>query len=138
MASLPRSRCNAPRCRGESVKGSIFCSVHAPPLRDAPSKADLAAYKTNAWNSIRQRVLSTQPLCQCCLLAGRTVAAEAVDHVWPWRSIGKQAFLRNRFQSLCSGCHSRKSALEARGICREFRVGGAVDHTLNDWHRMVQ
>jgi len=137
MPSIPGAQCAFVRCKKGSIKGSVFCSEHSPAPKDAPSREDLSAYRDAKWKRIRARTLSSQPLCQSCLLDNRTTAAEAVDHVWPWRKIGKMAFSHNRFQSLCVACHSRKSALEARGICREFGRSGVVDHELSDWHRLM-
>lgn len=57
-------------------------------------------------------------------------AASVVDHVWPWRAIGPHAFRANRMQSLCPECHSVKTALEQRGVCREF---GVRDWSLADY-----
>lgn len=138
MPSIPNPQCAFVRCKNACVKHSIFCLEHSPPPKDAPSKEDIAAYRTRKWEKIRARTLSANPLCQCCLLERRTTAAQAVDHVWPWRKIGKYAFIHNRFQALCTSCHSRKSTLELRGICREFAQHGVIDHALGDWHRLMQ
>lgn len=136
MPTVPRSRCAKPRCHAPSVPGSSLCADHAPapaPARSlAPSRADLHHYKSRAWESIRAGQLSAFPLCAGCQSRGLVRAASVVDHVIPWRAIGPQAFRVNRWQSLCPMCHSTKTALEARGICREF---GVRDWTTTDWPR---
>ena len=134
MPNLPRSQCATPRCKEASIRGSIHCQGHTPnKLTDAPSRADLGRYKAKSWQSIRRAQLSRQPLCAACLLEQRTTAAAAVDHVWPWRQLSVDAFIRNRFQSLCVAHHSVKTGLEMRGICREYRPMGVRDWTLGDW-----
>lgn len=134
MPSLPPPRCNRPRCRNSARAGSIYCVDHAPASLLAPSRDGLHMYKGSAWQVARATQLSRYPLCAACQLEGRTVAADTVDHVWPWRSLSPDAFVRNRLQSLCGPCHARKTALEGRGICREYRPGGAQDWCLADWH----
>lgn len=134
MPTLPRPRCARPRCHASSVPGSSLCADHVPapaPSR-APSRADLHHYKSAAWASIRAGQLSAYPLCAGCQSRGLVRAASVVDHVVPWRAVGAEAFRANRFQSLCPDCHSVKTGLEARGICREY---GVRDWTVGDWSR---
>lgn len=132
MPTVPRPRCSRPRCHAITRQGSSLCADHAPAptASRAPSRADLHHYKTIAWESIRQAQLSLQPLCAGCKSQGLIRAASVVDHVIPWRKIGPQAFRHNRFASLCVECHSVKTALEAKGICREF---GVRDWAVTDW-----
>jgi len=104
------------------MPGSSMCQDHAPSPRQAPSRKDLHQYKTSAWQTMRQAQLSRQPLCQGCKDQGLIRAASVVDHVWPWRAIGSDAFRVNRFQSLCPDCHSVKTGLESRDIVREYGV----------------
>lgn len=134
MPTLPRPLCSMARCKAPSVKGSSLCVDHAPaptPSR-APSRADLHHYKSKTWASIRAGQLSAYPLCAGCQSRGLVRAASVVDHVIPWRSVGAEAFRANRWQSLCPDCHSTKTALETRGICREF---GVRDWSVSDWPR---
>lgn len=72
--------------------------------------------------------LSRQPICQACKLEGIITPAKAVDHVFPWRQIGDQAFWQNIWQSLCVEHHSHKTSLEQQGIFRHYREGGAKDY----------
>jgi 5-methylcytosine-specific restriction endonuclease McrA len=71
---------------------------------------------------MRQAQLSRFPLCAACKHQGLIRAASVVDHVWPWRTIGLEAFRVNRLQSLCPDCHSVKTGLEQKGIAREYGV----------------
>ena len=131
MPSLPPAQCSEPRCKAPSVPHSRFCKDHAPKPKAAPSRADLSAYKSTAWSTIRARQLSAQPLCAGCLESGIVRAANTVDHVFPWRRIGPFAFLQNRWQSLCPECHSLKTAAEHDGRCIEY---GHKVWTLADYY----
>lgn len=86
---------------------------------------------------MRSAQLSAHPLCQACASEGRVTQGEHVDHVFPWRAIGPQAFRVNLFQTLCEGCHARKGALERRGLCRHYAASGPRDYTLADWARIA-
>jgi len=92
-----------------------------------------SAYQTPAWRTVRQRQLSIQPLCQACLSRGRVEAANHVDHVFAWKHIGKHAFLRNIFQSLCHADHSHKTGLEKQGIYVHYTAEGEKAYTIGDY-----
>lgn len=139
MPSIPRAQCDQYQCKAPSVKGSRYCEAHTQ--SKAPTierQAFNAKYKTAAWESIRARQLSTNPLCAACLIDGRITQASHVDHVFAWAAIGGQAFTRNLFQSLCPECHGIKSGLEKRGIFRHY-TAQAHDYTAQDYsHAMRQ
>lgn len=84
-------------------------------MDNPPPRQSDSVYKSAAWESARKRQLSTQPLCQSCLIRGIVQPANTVDHVFPWKHIGKHAFTHNIFQSLCANCHSHKTGQELRG-----------------------
>jgi len=133
MPTIPRAQCDEYQCKAPSVKGSRYCEAHTQ--SKAPTidrKAFNARYKTAAWESIRQRQLSIQPLCQSCLLRGQVTAANHVDHVFPWQTIGVHAFTRNLFQSLDAECHGIKSALEKRGVFIHY-TDKANEYTAQDY-----
>lgn len=133
MPTVPRSQCDQYQCKAHSVKGSRYCEAHTP--SKAPTverQAFNARYKTAVWESIRERQLSTNPLCAACLLAGRITQANHVDHVFPWANIGLHAFTRNLWQSLCPECHGIKSGLEKRGIFRHY-TDKVTDYTQQDY-----
>jgi 5-methylcytosine-specific restriction endonuclease McrA len=94
-------------------------------------------YKTPAWKSIRRRQLSIQPLCQSCLSKGKIEAAKHVDHVFPWRQIGDQAFIHNVFQSLCPECHSYKTGKEKQGVFIMWSLDGEYRLTEHDYQAQV-
>ena len=89
-------------------------------------------YNTRQWHSKRAAQLSTHPLCASCLASGIVTQAAHIDHVFPWSTIGKAAFYRNLFQSLCHSCHTKKTGLEQRGICRLYG-SPTIDHKPTDW-----
>lgn len=133
MPTVPRPQCDHYQCKALSVRGSRYCEAHAP--SKAPTierQAFNAAYKTAVWQSIRARQLSSEPLCAACKIDKRITEASHVDHVFPWQTIGGQAFTRNLFQSLCPECHGVKSGLEKRGIFRHY-TDQAHDYTAQDY-----
>ena len=133
MPSVPRPQCDEYQCKEPSVKGSRYCEAHTQ--SKAPTierKAFNATYKTAAWESIRARQLSLEPLCAACMVEGRISEASHVDHVFPWQSIGPHAFTRNLFQSLCPQCHGTKSGLEKRDIFRHYTTPPR-DYTQQDY-----
>jgi 5-methylcytosine-specific restriction protein A len=133
MPSTPRAQCDQYQCKALSVKGSRYCETHTQ--SKAPTierQAFNAKYKTAAWESIRARQLSANPLCAACLVEGRITQANHVDHVFPWAAIGPHAFTRNLFQSLCPECHGIKSGLEKRGVFRHY-TDKAHDYTEQDY-----
>lgn len=87
--------------------------VHRPPS-DAEQRERERFYKTARWLRTRDAKLRRDPLCQCCALAGRHIAASHVDHAIP---IAQGGGLTDDEQlvSLCLPCHSRKTILERQG-----------------------
>jgi 5-methylcytosine-specific restriction protein A len=139
MPSIPCDQCAHYQCKAPSIRGSVFCIEHAPAQKASiERKAFNAPYKSKAWEGIRARQLSANPLCAACLLSGRITQANHVDHVFPWAAIGVQAFTRNLFQSLCPECHGIKSGLEKRGVFKHY-TDKARDFTLEDYaYTMMQ
>ena len=84
------------------------------------SRQHRRALATNsaAWRSIRSKQLHTEPLCRLCQARGRLTAASCVDH------IDANAFNNDpsNLQSLCSPCHSRKTAREDGGFGNRKRA----------------
>lgn len=133
MPTIPRHQCDEYQCKAPSVKGSRYCLTHTPSKALTMARqAFNATYKTAAWESIRARQLSNEPLCAACMVDGRVTAASHVDHVFAWQAIGPHAFTRNLFQSLCPECHGVKSGLEKRGIFRHY-TARLRDYTAQDY-----
>ena len=125
------AKCSSLGCNNPRSKLNGFCMEHGG--KQTIVKESDSRYKTPAWKSIRQRQLSIQPLCQSCLSNGKIEAAKHVDHVFPWRQIGEQAFLHNIFQSLCPECHSYKTGQEKQGIYLHFGLGCVETLTEADY-----
>jgi 5-methylcytosine-specific restriction protein A len=70
---------------------------------------------TARWRRVRARQLARQPLCEGCRAQGRTEAATQVDHIQGVWEAPERVFDETNLQSLCSGCHSCKSAAERQG-----------------------
>ena len=130
------TKCQHLGCQNPKSKLNGYCHDHGG--RDYSARESDSVYQTPAWRSVRQRQLSIQPLCQGCLSRGRVEAAKHVDHVFPWRQIGKQAFLRNIFQSLCPECHSYKSGQEKHGVFEHYTSTGVEALTVNDYALRVR
>lgn len=77
-------------------------------------------YQTSAWKKLRDDKLITHPWCASCLQRKRSVAAQEVDHVIPVRLRYELRNSLNNLQSLCSSCHSKKTARDRRGIYYDF------------------
>lgn len=98
-------------------------------------------YNTGRWRRLRAVKLSHDPLCYACLLRGRTVAADTVDHMTPVRAGGDPFPALDELMSLCASCHSHKTQLADRAWRETFgrRFGGCdldgnpID-PLDVWH----
>lgn len=72
-----------------------------------------AFYQSTEWRKLRAIKIQIQPLCEECLRKGMYSIAKVIDHIKPINQGGASLSMDN-LQSLCSGCHNRKSGLEAR------------------------
>lgn len=64
-----------------------------------------------AWRRLRAIVLSDEPLCRSCSLAGLVTEATQVDHIKPI-SEGGGRLDRSNLQPLCDLCHGAKTAAD--------------------------
>lgn len=81
-------------------------------FRDKRTTDNSKFYKSNSWQQIRLQQLMREPLCRICAKIGLEVPATVVDHDKPIEDGGSKTD-SNNLQSLCSGCHNRKSGREA-------------------------
>lgn len=138
MPTMPPSQCAAYHCKARTVRGSIYCSEHAPMRTEQTERRGMdKAYKSRAWEIIRTAQLTRAPLCAACMQRGVINSGEHVDHVFPWKLFGPHAFRFNLFQSLCGACHSTKGALERRGIFRHYTDPAPVDYCSADYPAAV-
>jgi 5-methylcytosine-specific restriction endonuclease McrA len=68
-------------------------------------------YTTQRWQRLRRRKLGQQPTCEECERYGDRVPAEVVDHIVRIAE-GGGVWAMGNLQSLCVGCHNRKSGVE--------------------------
>ena len=138
MPSLPRPQCNQYGCKAPTIKGSVFCVDHSPNKTLTNDRVLFnKPYKTRAWEVIRTKQLTIQPLCQCCLLNGRITSADHVDHLFAWNQLSPSAFKLNIFQSLCAAHHSLKTSLEQKGTFRHYSNNGIKDYLLSDYYHVI-
>lgn len=69
-------------------------------------------YDSRKWKDrVRPSKINRDPLCEICLERDEFKDATEVDHIKPV-SAGGAPYDMDNLQSLCSSCHSRKSAKE--------------------------
>lgn len=134
MPTLPtNTKCSSLGCKNPRSKLNTYCIEHGGinTVDTEQRKAFTSMYQTAQWKTQRQVQLSKQPLCESCLTMGKVVQANHVDHLFAWTKIGKQAFYNNVFQSLCTHCHSHKSAQEKQDIYTHYATG--KQYSINDY-----
>ena len=107
----PLRMCKAPGCQLLTAEG--WCPAHKP-KRERKESASWHYLYTNprfGWSKRRNDQLARDPWCRECSKRGLRVRATDVDHVIPHRG-NLDLFLRGELQSLCHGCHSRKTMAE--------------------------
>ena len=82
--------------------------------RSAEAAAYRRLYKTAAWRRIRDRQLSTQPLCQWCLEQEIVEPATEVHHDGAHRG-DIERFYDGPFISTCKPCHASRGQREDLG-----------------------
>ena len=63
-------------------------------------------YHSAAWQSVRDRKLALNPLCEACEQAGRVTVAKVVHHSIPVKDGTHKLELRY-LVSLCHACHNK-------------------------------
>ena len=139
MPTIPtNTTCLQLGCKDIRAKRSNYCSKHTLTKTDTVERKEFnGMYQTNQWRTMRTIQLSKEPLCAGCLTRGRVTNAEHVDHVFPWSTIGKQAFTRNLFQSLCHECHSYKTGQEKQGIIIHYDNQTEKRYTMFEYQSVV-
>lgn len=145
MPTIPKfTLCLNLGCKQQRSKFNAYCMEHGG--RDTfnhskynateDRKAASQKYSTKQWRTLRQIQLSRHPLCAACLNDNKITPAIHLDHLFPWSAIGDKAFYHNIFQSLCQPCHSVKTALEQKGIYRQYTIP-PTDFKLSDYERLI-
>jgi 5-methylcytosine-specific restriction protein A len=104
MPRKPRKPCSCPGC--PNLTDSRYCVDHRSLDLEYASGSRNSFYVSSEWRKARKAYLEEHPLCAWC---GQP--AKIVDHIAPIRTGGALLDERN-FQSLCVGCHTRKSIKE--------------------------
>jgi len=107
----PKHPCNAPGCPALTLER--FCLEHKREHHrrfDATRGTPAERGYGRRWQAIRMAHLMAEPLCRECGKAGRVVAAREVDHIVAKVRGGSDD--ESNLQSLCTPCHSRKTARE--------------------------
>lgn len=135
-------KCNHLGCNNPRSKFNLLCITHGG--RDTPRyytnenrQEARKMYDTAQWKRLRRIKLSEYPLCAGCLCEGRVTPSIEIDHVFPWRQLGKQAFYTNRFQCLCHEHHSMKTQQERKGIIIYWHEQNKTEFCLEDYSRIV-
>ena len=121
MPRKPKRPCSYPGCP-RLVEGK-YCEEHKKLTdkqynqygRDEFTKY---FYKTPEWLFARKKQLEQHPFCEECLKEGKRKKATMVDHIIPIKQ-GGDKFASSNLQSLCWGCHSRKSVEEGSRFGRK-------------------
>lgn len=135
-------KCSHLGCDNPRSKFNLLCITHGG--RDTPRyytnddrQEARKMYDKTHWKRLRQIKLSEQPLCVACLLEGIINQATEVDHVFPWRQLGKEAFYNNRFQCLCREHHSMKTQQERKGILLYWHNQTKSEFRLEDYPKEI-
>ena len=123
--------CSHLGCKEHRSQLSGLCTKHGG--KNYVINEDDKVYRTAQWRSVRARQISTQPLCQSCLVRGVVTQGNQVDHVFPHRRIGRESFTHNLFQTLCQPCHSYKTGQEKQGRFECYRGGTVQVYGENDY-----
>jgi len=131
MNRKPNRACREPGCTGYAASGSPYCRAHAAAharvFRSAAHRKEAARlYRTGQWRALRRQQLTAKPFCAECLKAGRYTPASEVDHIVPHRNDERLFFDPMNLQSLCSSCHSIKTAREDGGFGRARHLENEV------------
>ena len=139
MPTYPsNSKCSHLGCKEQRSRLNTFCKAHGgmDSFMSDKRKEHSKEYQGRTWRRIRLLQLSKHPICQGCMLHGRITQSYHVDHLFPWTSLGKEAFTYNIFQSLCVECHSYKTSMERKGVVIYF--GNALyEFKLTDYSMVM-
>jgi len=131
MPTAPfNQKCSHLGCKNPRSKLNSYCIDHGG--KEYIKEID-TLYQTPLWRAIRTTQISKQPLCQACLIDGKVEPAKHIDHVFPWKAYGEQAFSQNIFQSLCHAHHSHKTALERQGKYEHYTQHGIKTYVEGDY-----
>ena len=81
---------------------------------------------TRGWNEMANGYRQDNPLCEACLIQGRTIPATETDHVIPRHLAESRTMDETNIQALCHACHAHKTWRETRGWAISWEQGKVV------------
>lgn len=136
MPYTPKNtKCRELGCKNNKTYRSAFCINHGGEITEK-GKENSKLYSTAFWKKRRKIQLSKKPLCAACLINGRVIPAEHIDHVFPHRQDDSK-FRNNLFQSLCASCHTLKTQDENKGIYSYYSPNGIIKYTDADYGKQI-
>lgn len=85
-------------------------------------------YNTALWKKMRLAHLMEHPLCEICLLEGKTTLGEHVHHIHSFMDANdrnerdKLAFDSNNLMTVCVNCHERLHNGELKGCVTKYEI----------------
>jgi 5-methylcytosine-specific restriction protein A len=125
------TKCRELGCKNPKTGRSTFCNNHGGGVTDK-GKENNKLYQSAFWKKWRIGQLSKNPLCAACLIEGKVVMANTIDHVFPHKQ-DQNKFRSNLFQSLCIPHHTLKTQEENKGQYLYYSSNGIVTYTDNDY-----
>lgn len=116
MPGRPSRPCTYPGCGVLTNGKRARCEKHVekPWVKSGPQ---IERIRGETLQNLRRQLFREQPLCQHCLLVGRTTLATQRDHIIPLEEGGQDT--KENTQALCQECHDVKSKAEReRGLAR--------------------
>ena len=113
MPSLTAKVCAEPGC--VVVGPGRYCHAHTKQAQRRRTRewnggtASQRGYNAK-WQRYRASYLAKHPLCESCMLTGRTTAATVVDHITPHKGDLDLFNAAANHQALCKPCHDSKTA----------------------------
>jgi 5-methylcytosine-specific restriction enzyme A len=114
MAYAPKHPCSYPGCVALISADKSRCEMHrSQEQREHDRQRGSSASRgyDRKWRAARRSFLQRNPLCVECLKKGIPRVANVVDHVNPHKGDPMLFWDQSNWQSLCSSCHSRKTAV---------------------------
>ena len=118
----PNKPCAYPNCPQLIEPGQRYCPTHKAQSQRVADTHRATAHQrgyTSTWRRARKRYLAACPLCVECKGQGRITAATVVDHIIPHQGDMELFWDEGNWQSMCSVCHSRKTAKFDGGYGRQ-------------------
>ena len=112
MPRKPKRPCSYPGC--PRLTDGRYCDEHKTKVSKAEGMSDSRRLHRQRyglkWKRIRDRFISTHPLCEKCKEQGRLTPAEEVHHILPLSCGGTND--EENLMSLCKSCHSEITAYD--------------------------